>query len=517
MRRAHLIACATLAALPLCGAAPVPAAPAAAPAPAAPLPAAPVPAAPVAPPPATVTAPPSDPRSLTYPPLTVAFPKPERVLYPNGLLVYLFVDHELPLIDLAFDLKAGSIFDPPEKAGLAEMATTLMRTGGTRDLTPDQVDDTIDLLPARVSLAAGQDMVSGSLSALKAKFPEALRLYAGMLVAPRFDPARLDLEKAGALEAIRRRWDDPGDVAELNFRMLAYGSASPWARLSSVESIGRIRREDLVDFHQRYLHPNNVVMGVAGDFDPAAMKALLKEVFGSWGRAKVTPPAVPKIKEGVPAGVHLIERSVNQSSIEIGHLGVNRFDPDKFPLKILNFILGEGGFTSRLMREVRSARGLAYSVGGGVGMDSDRGLFEISCRTKAGTTVEAIKVIRDVLKRIRDEGPTEDEVRQAKEASINSFVFSVDGTVPYMGAYLYYEAYGYPPDFLQTYLGKVTREQAAAAARKHIDPDRLVVLVVGNPKEIGTPLTSLGLGEPRTIRLEGGPEAGAAAGQAGGP
>jgi len=253
MRRATLFTCAALAALPLCGAAPA---------------ASPVkpPAAPAAPPPAAAATapPPSDPRTLTYPPLTVSFPKPERVLYPNGLLVYLFVDHELPLIDLAFDLKAGSIFDPPEKAGLAGLATTLMRTGGTRDLTPDQVDETIDLLPARVSLSAGQDMVSGSLSTLKAKFPEALRLYAGMLVTPRFDPARLDLEKAGELEAIRRRWDDPGDVAELNFRMLAYGSASPWARLSSVESIGRIRREDLVDFHQRYLHPNNVVMGVAG-------------------------------------------------------------------------------------------------------------------------------------------------------------------------------------------------------------------------------------------------------------
>jgi zinc protease len=450
-------------------------------------------------------APPSDPRALTYPPLGIAFPKPERFFLPNGLLVYLFVDHEVPLIDLAFNLRSGSIYDPPDKAGLADLATGLLRTAGTKEMTPDQVDEMVDLLPVRIALSADEDLVSGSISALKAKFPEALGMFAAMIRTPRFDPGRVDLEKARVLEEIRRRWDDPGTIAELNFRLLAYGTSSPWARLASAASIGRIGRQDLLDFHQRYFHPNNMVMGVAGDFEPAAMKRLLGDTFGSWPRAKVTPPQVPKIKDSVPVGVHIIERPLTQSNIEIGHLGVARFDPDKFPLKILNFILGEGGFTSRLMREVRSTRGLAYSVGGGVGMDSDRGLFQISCRTKAATTVEAIQVIRDILKQMREQGPTDQEVRDAKEASVNSFVFSVDGTVPYMQAFLYYDSYGYPADYLQTYrdnISKVTREQVLGAARKHIDPDRLVVLVVGDPKGLGRPLTSLGLGEPRALSLE---------------
>jgi zinc protease len=456
---------------------------------------------------APVPVPPPDPRALTYPPLSIAFPKPQKVLLPNGLLVYLFEDHELPLVDAAIDFKAGGVFDPPAKPGLASLAATLMRAGGTDQQTPDQVDDALEFMPAQVSLGAGDDMLSGSVSAVKDKFPEALRTFAAMLRAPRFDSSRLEVEKARAIEDIRRRWDDPGDVAELNFRRLVYGSASPWARLPTEDSVTRIGRDDLVEFHRLYIHPNNAVLGVAGDFDGKAMKKLLEETFRGWSQAKVTPPVVPKIKDEVPAGIHLVARPLTQSHVEIGHLGVNRFDPDKYAIKILNFILGEGGFTSRLVKEVRSNRGLAYSVGGGIGLDSDRGLFQISCSTKAASTVEAIDLIRTILRQMREAGPTEQEVKEAKEAGINSFVFSVDGTVRFMQTFLYYDFYNYPPDFLQSYrdnLAKVTREQVHEAARKRINPDRLVVLVVGNDAAFGRPLQSLGLGPPKPLKLDEG-------------
>ncbi len=468
--------------------------------------AAPEPAGPaVAPPAAAAPTPPSDPRQLTYPPLTIAFPKPEKLMLPNGLLVYLFEDHELPLVDLAFYLKAGSIFDPPDKAGLAVLATSLMRTGGTKEMTPDAVDLAVETLPARLSLVCDTDAMSGSLSALRAKFPEALGILAGMLKAPRFEPGRIEVEKARVIEEIRRRWDEPGSIAELNFRALVYGADNPWARLSTAASIGRIGRDDLIEFHRRYVHPNNSVFAVAGDFDKAAMKKMLEGAFGAWTMGKVTPPPVPKIKDSIPVGVHVVSRPLNQSSVELGHLGVNRFDPDKFPIKVLNFILGEGGFSSRLVKEVRSTRGLAYSVSGGIGQDSDRGLFEISCQTKAASTIETIQAIRGIVDRLREQGPTEEEVRVAKEASINSFAFSIDGTVPFMQAFLYYNYYGYPPEFLQTYrdtIAKVTREQVQQAARKHLTPDRLVILIVGDPNGFGAPLSTLGLGEPHPVRLD---------------
>ena len=369
-------------------------------------------------------------------------------------------------------------------------------------MTPDEVDEALEFMPARVRIGAGDDMVSGSLSTLGSEFPDALRIVAGMLRSPRFDPARIEVEKGGLVEEIRRRWDNPAAISSYTFSSLVYGATSPWARLATLESINAIDRDDLTEFHRIYVHPNNMMLGVAGDFEPAAMKKLLGEVFGSWKRAKVRLPAVPRVKDTGSAGVYLVDRPLTQSAIGIGHLGVNRFDPDKFPLKILNYILGEGGFSSRLMKEVRSTRGLAYSVSGGVGMESDRGLFEISSRTRGDATVEAIEVIRGILIEMREEGPTEREIRQAIDASINSFVFSLEGTTPFMRAYLYYDAYNYPADFLQTYrdnLSKVTRKQVLRAARKHIDPDAMVILVVGNGEELLGPLADMKLGKPRVV------------------
>ncbi len=452
-------------------------------------------------------APPQDPRTLTYTPLTIAFPEPRTLRMDNGLIVHLFVDRELPIVDLAFYMKAGAIYDSPDRAGLAEIAMFLMRTGGTRDMTPDEIDAALEFMPATAHLSADLDIASGSLSALSKDFPEALRIFAGMLRAPRFDEERLDLAKARSIEGIRRRWDDPADIADLNFRALVYGRRSPWARLETAATIGSIDRGDLEAFHRRYVHPNNMVMGIAGDFDPAGMRALLERTFGSWRRAKVNLPPVADLERTAHPGVHLIERPLNQTTLAIGHLGANRFDRDKFPLKILSHVLGEGGFSSRLVKEIRSSRGLAYSIGGGVGVDSDRGLFQITGQTRADATVEAIQAVREIADDLREHGPTEEELQQAKDASINSFVFSMEGTARFMRAYLYYEAYGYPRDFLETYrdrIAAVTRAQVRRAARKHIQPDRLVILAVGNPADFDRPLTALDFGEPQRWALQDG-------------
>jgi predicted Zn-dependent peptidase len=449
-------------------------------------------------------APLTDPRALTYAPLRIALPEPETFVLKNGLVIYLLRDQELPIVDLSFFVHAGSIYDPPEKAGLASLATHLMRTGGTRGMTPDQVDETLETLPAEIEISASSDAVSGTLSCIKEQFAPALRILAAMLREPRFDEGRIGVEKAQIAEGIRRRWDDPGSIASINFRNLIYGADSPWARLDTEATIDRIGRDDLVAFHARYLAPGNVMMAVSGDFEPAGMKRLLKDTFGPWKGGRAVLPPVAKIRDTVSAGVSLIERPLQQSSLALGHLGVTRFDPDKFPLFLLNYILGEGDFSSRLMKEVRSNRGLAYSVGGGVGTDSDRGLFEITSRTRANATVEAIQAIRDVVKRLRDDGPTQEEILQAKEARINSFAFTVDGSAAYMSSYLFYIYYGYPADYLQTWrdrLSAVTRDDIMRAARRLLQPERMAILVVGDPKKFDRPLDSLGLGAPKVIRL----------------
>jgi zinc protease len=462
-------------------------------------------ATPAAAPAATAAA---DPRALRYPPLSISFPQPKTITLSNGLVVRLLEDHDLPIVDVAFFARGGTVYDPDDRAGLALLAMHAMRTGGTAALGPDEVDERLETLPADIDLGTDDDALSGSLSCLKGRFPEALAIFAGMLRQPRFDADRLESERGRVLESIRRRWDDPGAISHLLFARLVYGEDSPWARLPTAETIGRISRDDLAAFQKRYLRPGNLRLAVSGDFEPKEMQRLLEKTFGDWRGGKADLPPVARVVERPLSGVWVVERPLTQSSIALGHLGVTRFDPDKFPLNVVNEVLGEGGFTSRLMKEVRSARGLAYSVSGGVGLDSDRGLFEIRCRTRADATVQAVEAIRDVVRRFRDEGPTEEESREAKDAQTNSFVFTVDGTPAYMRQVLYYEHYGYPPDYLRTWrdkLAAVTREDAGRAARRHLQPEGMVILVVGNPKAFDRPLDSLGLGAPKTIRL---PEAG---------
>jgi len=457
---------------------------------------------------AAAAAPQADPRALTYPPLEIRFPVPQTKTLSNGLVIRLLPDRDLPIVDLAFYARGGSVYDPEDRAGLAVLATHAMRTGGTSALTADQVDEKLETLPADIDLAASDDALTGSLSCLKDRFPEALAIFAGMLRAPRFDAARLDSERGRFLEQIRRRWDDPGSISHLLFARLVYGEDSPWARLPTAETVGRIGRDELVAFHGRSFRPGNLRLAVSGDFEPKEMLRVLEKTFGDWRGAAADLPAIPRVQDLKKSGVWLVERPLTQSAIALGHLGVNRFDPDKYPLYVVNEVLGEGGFTSRLMKEVRSTRGLAYSVSGGIDGDSDRGLFEVRCRTRADATSQAIEAIRDVIRRFRDEGPTEEETRQAKDSQTNSFVFTVDGTPAYMTQALYYEHYGYPPDYLARWrdrLAAVTRQDAARAARAHLQPDAMVVLVVGNPDAFDKPLDALGLGAPRRITL---PEAG---------
>ncbi|HET8945599.1 MAG TPA: pitrilysin family protein, partial [Candidatus Polarisedimenticolia bacterium] len=456
----------------------------------------------------TASSAPTDPRALRYPPLTMAFPAPGTTTLSNGLVVHLLPDHDLPIVDVAFFARGGSLYDPGEKAGLAILGMHAMRTGGTAALGPDDVDERLETLPAEIHLAADDDALTGSVSCLKDRFPEALQIFAGMLRQPRFDADRLESERGRVLESIRRRWDDPGSISHLLFARLVYGEDSPWARLPTAETIGRIQRDDLLAFQRAFLRPGNMRLAVSGDFEPKEMQRLLEKTLADWRGGKAELPAVPKVKARPLGGVYLVERPLTQSSIAVGHLGVARFDPDKFPLYVVNEVLGEGGFTSRLMKEVRSTRGLAYSVSGGVGSDTDRGLFEVRCRTRADATVQAIEAIREVIRGFREQGPTDAETQEAKDAQTNSFVFTVDGLDEYMQQFLYYEHYGYPPDYLRTWrdkLAAVTRADAARAAKSHLAPDGMVILVVGNPKAFDRPLDSLGLGAPKTIRL---PEAG---------
>ncbi|MBN1475548.1 insulinase family protein [Candidatus Sumerlaeota bacterium] len=438
-----------------------------------------------------------DPDSLApAAPLTFEPPEVERVVMDNGLIVFLLEDHELPLLEVRTITRTGSIWDPPESVGLAGIAGTVMRTGGTSSMTGDELDDELEFMAASIETGVGLESGTASLSCLMRDADRCMELFADVLRDPAFRQEKIDLALNQTREGIRRRNDDPMELCRREFRWLVFGKDNPWVRLESMESLDTITQESLLAFHERWYHPNLTMMAVAGDFERDEMLALIDRHLGDWERVEVEIPAIPPAPEEVPAGIHFIHRpDVNQSNIRIGHLGLTRHDPDEYAVKVMNFIYGQSGFTSRLMREVRSNRGLTYGIGGGLTEGTTRGFYYLVTFTKSETTGEIIDVSLEVTRDFQESPPTPEELRLAQESEANSFVFQFDSSIAIANQRMTLEHFGYPDDYLETHLDHiqaVTAEDVQRVAAAHIDLDDVVILVVGNEEEIGDQLEQFG-------------------------
>lgn len=446
-----------------------------------------------------------DPRQMQFPPVQFNPPEPDRVVLENGMVVYLLEDHELPLVTLNVVMKTGSWLDPADKVGLASLTGAVMRTGGSARLSADQVDEELEQLAASLSLFIGRQSGSASLDVLKKDLKRGLQILADLLRTPAFDPARVELAKLQAIEGIRRRQDNPGSIVSREFVKLLYGHDHPTARESTVESIQRITRDDLVAFHQRTVQPNGIILGVTGDFEKDAMLAALREVFGDWKKGPVPDLQIPEVPENETnlGTVRFVNKDTTQTHLRVGHLTIKENDPDYVALAIVNDILGGSSFRSRLFNDVRTKRGLAYAVGSRINTGThDQGVWLIRAETKLASTQEVINRFVANVERIRNEPVTDEELAEAKEAYVNSFVFSFASPSAIVSRLMELEYDGLPKDFLQQLREKVvklTKEELLAAAKKHLHPDRLKILAVG-PGEALPRLLS-GFGEVKEIRL----------------
>ena len=446
----------------------------------------------------------SDPRAMTFKPVEFIPPEPNRVVLDNGMVVYLLEDHELPLITVTATMKTGAWLDPAEKIGLAALTGTLMRTGGG-GLTPEQVDEELEHFAGDVSVSIGHESGSASLDVLKKDLKRGLQIFSSLLRTPAFDPARVEIAKLQALEGIRRRQDNPGSVVGREFMKLLYGPDHPSARETSIASVTGITRDDLVAFHRSTIHPNGIILGVTGDFQKADMLAALREVFGDW--AKGTVPElkiadVPDSQSATPA-IRFVNKETSQTHMRVGHLTIRENDPDYVALAIANDILGGSSFRSRLFNDVRTKRGLAYSVGSrlmaGV---HDQGVWLMRAETKQVSTQEVVSRFIANIERMRTELVTDQELAEAKEAYVNSFVFSFSSPSAIVSRLVELENDGLPKDFLQQVREKVvklTKEDVLVAAKKHLHPDRLKIIAVGSGDTLPKVLSTFG--EVKEIKL----------------
>jgi zinc protease len=435
-------------------------------------------------------------KQIQIPQLPAFNPKqPKRVELPNGMVIFLQEDHELPLIGGSARIRGGSVNEPADKTGLMDIYGEVWRTGGTKSQTGDQLDDFLEVRAAKVETGGGPDSTTIGFSCLKGDLDDVFKAFLDVLQNPEFRAEKIDIAKKGEEDGISRRNDEVGEIAHRETVKLAYGPDNPYARVPEYATVAAITRQDLIDWHHKYVHPNNIILGISGDFDSAAMEKRLRSAFESWPKG----PAFPKNKiQYSPAkpGYYLIQKEdVNQSNIRMVALGTTRDNPDYYAISVFNEAFG-GGFSSRLFNDIRTKRGLAYGVGGGIGTNFGHpGILQVSMGTKSQSTIEAVKAVDEDIDNLTKEPITDDEIQRAKDAILNAFIFRLDSPDKILAERVAYEYYGYPPDWLDKYqaeVKKVTTADVNRVAAKYLHKDQLAVLVVGNTKEFDKPLSSLG-------------------------
>ena len=451
-------------------------------------------------------------REIKKPPLPAFAPQqPKRIVLPNGLVIFLQEDHELPLVRGTARIRGGSREEPAAKVGLVGVFGQVWRTGGTKRLTGDQLDDDLEARGARVETGGGLDSTFASWDCLKESFDVVFASWVDLVRNPEFREDKIAVARNQINTGIARRNDDASQIAGREARKLGYGADSPYARVAEYATVAAVTRDDLVAWHKARVHPNNMILGVVGDFDSKAMEAALRKALGAWPRGPVTPRADAAVGEAKPGVYFVAKDDVTQSQIRMVHAGIRRDSPDYFAVEIMNEVLG-GGFSSRLVSNIRSKKGLAYSVGGGVGADFDHsGLFQLSMGTKSGSTAAAIDALYEEIDNLVKTPATADELARARDSILNSFVFNFDTKQEVMAARMLYEFYGYPLDFLERYragIEKVTADDVARVARACVHKDKLALLVVGKAQDFDRPLAGFGPVVTLDITI---PEAAAAA------
>ena len=433
---------------------------------------------------------PDNPEKLVFAPIAYTPPvaRDYRVVLKNGMVVYIAEDPTLPLVNIELTLRTGSYLVPAGKEGLAGLTGSQIRRGGTKTMTAEQLDEKLDFLAANVGTSIGETSGRASLNTLRDNLDESLKVFVEMLKEPRFQEDRLALAKEQALQEMKKRNDDSEDVEAREWNVLLYGEGHFSNRFTTAASIQSITRADLVDFHRKYMHPANMIAAVSGSFSKAVMIQKLEAAFAGWpGTAASVPPVPAEIQTAAP-GVYRIQKDVNQGRVSIGLPSVRRDDPDAYALEVMNEILGGSGFTSRITKTVRSDEGLAYSAGSGLRFGIYYpGAFRAEFQSKSRSVSYAASLVLQEIKGMREKPVTAEELDTIKRNLIETFPSTFNSKAQTVGIFAADEYTKRDPSYWQTYrdrINAVTAADVQRVARQYLPPEKLVVLVVGDQKEI---------------------------------
>ncbi|MBS1799488.1 MAG: insulinase family protein [Acidobacteria bacterium] len=452
-------------------------------------------AAPVAAPPKPAA--PAQPwKKIPIPPLHAFKPEqPKRIELANGLVIFLQEDHELPFINGSILIRGGSRDEPANKVGLVSMYGQTWRTSGTTTISGDKLDDQLELKAARVETSGGSANTSLRWSSFKQDFDSVFASAIDLLLHPAFKADKLALSKRQIDTGISRRNDDASGIAIREAVKLVYGPTSPFARQPEYATVAAVTLDDLKAWHDKTVVPNGMIVAVSGDFDSAEMEQKLRAAFEPMRKGQTIAPEKFTFTDPTPGIRFANKDDVNQSNVLIVGLGTERSNPDYYALSVMNEVFS-GGFGSRVVQNVRTKLGLAYSVDGSFGASYDHpGIFYVIAGTKSASTVAATKAMLDEVNRLKTVPPSPTELAKAKDQLLNSFIFHYDSPDKILNEQVTLAFYGYPSDFLEKYktgIEKVTAADVSRVANKYVDQSKLGIVVVGNQPEIKPPLSELG-------------------------
>lgn len=441
------------------------------------------------------------PDELKYRPIHFAPPQAERVLLDNGIILYVFPDRELPLLNISAVIRTGSNYDPAGKEGLAEIAGAVLRTGGTESQSGNAVDDALDFFAGSLHVSMNRESGSINLSILKKDLDEGLNIFSQIITKPAFEESKLKLATDLKIEELRRIADDPKKLAFREFARVFFRN-NPAGRFPSTLSVKNIKRGDLFDFHRRFFFPENIIISVTGDISKEEAVATIKRYLGSWNASR-NSYAIPPIPVKQRGGIYFLPKNTPQSIVICANFAPARKDPDTYPFEVLDFILGGGGFKSRIFQEIRNNRGLAYSTGSFYTKRSEYGMFGAYAMTESDSTAKVLSLLRSITEDARITSVPKKELEWATKSIANNFIFSFQSADQIAHQQLMMEYDKLPADYLATYrdrIAEVQPEEMKRVALKYLSPDETVIFILGNEKAYKQVLTSFG----KVSRIESG-------------
>ncbi|HEX3906265.1 MAG TPA: pitrilysin family protein [Polyangia bacterium] len=437
-------------------------------------------------------------------PEALALPKIDRFTLPNGMQVIVVARKELPVVSFGLAVEAGGYDETRDDLGVSDFVAAMLRKGtknetknGTKTRSADDISRAIDFVGGSLDAQASNEGTTVACSSLSKDAPLCLDLLSDVLLHPSFPDSEMGDVRDQMLAAVASRYDSPNDLAAAHFDNQLFGDKHPNGWVLTADDVRKIDRTRLEKFWKTFYHPDHAILAVAGDVDVGRLRAQIEKTFRGWARAKVPPRPAWTIPPVAGTRILLVDRpDLTQATIMLGHAGIKHADPRWYAVTLMNYVLGGSDFSSRLMTEVRSKRGLTYGIGSSFGASLYTGAFRVSAATKNETVWDALLASVNEIRRMQADGPTGVELDKAKGYYAGSYPFSLQTAAGIAGALVEAEEHGLGAAYVRDLplrLAAVDEAQAKAAAKDFLHPDTLLVVIVGKGDAIEPQLAKSGI------------------------